>query len=221
MEEITISGQLPDSLAYLLNGVRPSEKGDAWDQFIEDYTPLLLQVARSVAHDRDLAMDAFTAVLEGLQAEDFRRLRTFEADGPASFKTWLAVVSRRLCQDLMRSRYGRRGGSASDDELDHRGRLADLVGAEIEIDRLVSRRPGPDHVVRAAELSQALDGALASLPPQDRLLLAMRFEEELPVREIRDVLDAPTVFHVYRRLNSVLGQVRRHLESGGIEGPTP
>jgi RNA polymerase sigma factor (sigma-70 family) len=201
--------------------VRPSEKEAAWDRFIEDHTPLLLQVARSVARDRDLAMDAFAAVLEGLQEEDFRRLRAFDADGAASFPTWLAVVSRRLCHDLIRSRYGRRGGSASDDDLDHRGRLVDLVGSEVEIDRLVSRQPSPERAVRAAELSAALEHSLASLPPEDRLLLALRFDEDVPVREIRDVVGAPSVFHVYRRLKKVLGRVRADLEGNGIGGPKP
>jgi hypothetical protein len=49
----------------------------------------------------------YAYILEKLQDEDFRRLRGYVADGRAEFSTWLAVVTRRLCEDFRRQRYGR------------------------------------------------------------------------------------------------------------------
>lgn len=52
-------------------------------------------------------MDRYAHVLDKLQVDDFRRLRTFVADGRGKFTTWLTVVVRRICLDHHRQRYGR------------------------------------------------------------------------------------------------------------------
>jgi DNA-directed RNA polymerase specialized sigma subunit len=57
------------------------------------------------------------------------------------------------------------------------------------------------------------------LPDHDRLLLHLRFAEELPVREIASIMRFPTVFHVYRRLDSVFHTLRRALHLQGVEDP--
>jgi RNA polymerase sigma factor (sigma-70 family) len=212
---------LPAPVYRLLNGARPPEREAAWEEFLETYSPLFLQVARSVTSDEDGARDAFATVLEGLRDDDFRRLRQFKEGGRATFRTWLAVVSRRLCHDFLRSRYGRARGGKPSDTRTARARLVDLVGARIDLVHLRSRQPGPEGALRKKEITAALGEALARLPARDRLLLALRFEDGLPVREIRDLTADPSVFHVYRRLRKVLGRLREDLERAGIDGSQP
>ena len=59
---------------------------------------------------------------------------------------------------------------------------------------------------------------LAGLEPRDRLLIRLRFDDELPISRIAQVLHLPTVFHVYRRLNQVLREIRTRLVARGIDG---
>ena len=164
-------------------------------------------------------MDAYTTVLEGLRADDWGRLRQFEPEGSATFRTWLAVVARRLCHDHLRARYGRTRNGVTSEEHRARARIVDLVGAEVDLERMVSQRPSPVRELLRSELSVALEEAIATLPPEDRLLLVFRFEEGISVKEIRALTSAPSVFHVYRRLKRVLGTLRSELEERGFDGP--
>jgi hypothetical protein len=49
----------------------------------------------------------------------------------------------------------------------------------------------------------------------------MRFEDQRSAAEIARAMGFPTPFHVYRRLNKLLGELRATLEARGIDGPAP
>jgi DNA-directed RNA polymerase specialized sigma subunit len=66
-----------------------------------------------------------------------------------------------------------------------------------------------------------LERAVGALEPRDRLLLRLRFDDDLSAREVADIMRFPTPFHVYRRLNKVLEILRHSLEQRGVDGPTP
>jgi RNA polymerase sigma factor (sigma-70 family) len=163
-------------------------------------------------------------VLEALRADECRRLRAYAPRAGTRFTTWLVVVTRRLLLDHHRHRYGR--PRAEDDarraEQVTRRRLEDLVAAEVDPDRLTAAATtGADTAVRREQLAHALRQALDELESSDRLLLALRFEDERSVREIAAMLRMPTVFHVYRRIGVVLAAIRRALARRGVEGPEP
>ena len=84
-----------------------AERERAWSEFLEVHSGLMLHVARSLGGGHDDVMDRYTFMLESLERDDYRRLRGFVADGRCTFSTWLIVVSRRLCLDHHRKRYGR------------------------------------------------------------------------------------------------------------------
>lgn len=166
-------------------------------------------------------MDAYAFVLEALREDDCRRLRAYAPDGRTKFTTWLVVVTRRLALDHVRQRYGR---SRSDDDAQlaeqaTRRRLEDLVAEEIDPDQIAGASESPDASVRRSELRSALRAALEALAPADRLLLALRFEDERPVKDIARTLGFPSVFRVYRRLGVVLDLMRRTLARRGVEEP--
>ena len=215
---------LPRSLDRLLSvHASATDAVDAaWRAFVAEQTRLLLHVARSVSTNHDDAMDAYTFVLEQLRADDFRRLREFAADPRSKLSTWLVVVARRLCLDLYRRRYGRNRGSESNARRVVRRRLRDLVTEDLDFyDPPATHSGGGDLAVRQAELHLALDDALMTLEPQDRLLLRLRFDDDLSAQEIARLLDFPSPFHVYRRVNAMLAQLRRILEHRGVESPVP
>jgi RNA polymerase sigma factor (sigma-70 family) len=216
---------LPRSLDRLLAqhaaGIESTDA--AWRAFVTEHTRLLLHVARSVSTNHDDTMDAYTFVLEQLRVEEFRRLREFAADPRSKLTTWLVVVARRLCLDLYRRRYGRNRGVESNARRAVRRRLRDLVTEDLEFHDLPATHAsgGAELAVQQAELHLALDDALLTLLAQDRLLLRLRFDDDLSAQEIARLLDYPSPFHVYRRVNVLLGQLRAALERRGIENALP
>lgn len=216
---------LPRSLDRLLfaHATHDADALDAaWRAFVADYTRLLLHVARSVTSNHDDAMDAYAFVIEELRAEDFRRLREFAADPRSKLSTWLVVVARRLCLDLYRRRYGRVRGADSRTQRAVRRRLQDLVGEDLDVHEIPTAHHGnAELALRRSELRVALEQALATLDPQDQLVLRLRFDDDLTAQEIAKLLGFPSVFHTYRRVNAVLAVLRRALERRGFESAVP
>jgi RNA polymerase sigma factor (sigma-70 family) len=89
--------------------------------------------------------------------------------------------------------------------------LVDLVGEDVDPAAIASREEAPDQAVLRGERRRALEAALGELDPRDRLLVRLRFAEELSAREIGELMRFPTVFHVYRRLDAVLRILRDSL----------
>ena len=214
----------PQELLDLLQATDAAATEDAWSRFVTRFSPLLLHTARSVAHEHDRAMDAYTHLLEQLHQDGGRRLGQYVEDPRAQFTTWLVIVARRVCIDFLRQRYGRMHVVASPGAADQavRRRLVDLLAEQID-----DADPLPDPAMRADEelarrdLASTLEACLANLPPAHRLLLAMRFEDDLPVREIAKILRYPTPFHVYRTLNALLADLRRALRQRGVRDAEP
>ena len=198
----------------------------AWDDFVARHSRLFLHMARLVMPDRDGTMDAYAYLLEELRRDDFRALRAYTPDTRSRLTTWLAVVARRTSVDFYRRRYGRlRGdGRARHVQAARAARRSLLLlptwtTPPNDIPDPVSENP--EGHLRAAELQNALDAERAQLPPADRLLLQLRFDEDLSASAIASILGLPSPFHVYRRLKTVCDELRRRLTGRGIEGSAP
>jgi RNA polymerase sigma factor (sigma-70 family) len=198
----------------------------AWAALVARHSRLLLHMARLVMPDHEGALDAYAYVLEQLRRDDFRTLRGYVADDRSRFSTWLGTVARRSCVDFYRQRYGRPRGNGTAPragvERAFRQRLAGLVGVDVELTELADpKHDGPEEQLRATQLRDALGDALDRLPADDRLLLRLRFEDDLTAQTIASVVGLPSPFHVYRRLRSVCGELRRRLIARGIDGSAP
>jgi len=212
----------PEPLRALLSTTDAGARDSAWAAFLTAYSDIILQVARAMGGDHDAVMDRYTFALDALRRDECRRLRGYAADGRGTFSTWLAIVVRRLCLDEYRHRYGRvqaAGAGAADRHAERRS-LADLVGSELGLEMLESApNEAPDATLERTELRAALDAALGRLDPTDRLILRLRFEDDLPVPEIARLLSLGSKFNLYRRITRLLAEARRGLESSGIDNP--
>lgn len=216
----------PSELVRLLSTGDPVSQDQAWDAFVEAHHRLLLSTARKFGGgDADAAMDRYAYILEQLRRDDFKRLRAYAIDGRGKFTTWLVAVGRRLCLDHHRRRYGRpRGEPDGRTVLERiaRGRLVDFVAEDLDtLGSDGSDGSNPETELRAKQLRQALSEALGDLPSRDRLMLGFRYEEGLTAREIARLMDFPSAFHVYRRLNRVQRSLRTWLEERGVDGAKP
>jgi RNA polymerase sigma factor (sigma-70 family) len=212
----------PGLLARLLDSRTPADQDDAWAGLVETHTALLLRTARYFGGDHDAVMDRYAFILEHLRRDQFRRLRAYNPRDEATFEVWLVAVCRRLCLDHHRHKYGRASEESRDDPgaalgRAQRRRLVDLLGEELEAGAVPDPgRDPPDRQLAARELTAALESALESLAPADRVLLRMLYEEDLTAKETARLLRLPTQFHVYRRRNQLLRILRQHLHARGV-----
>ncbi len=214
----------PDTLQALLATPDGPGREAAWTAFLEEHSQPILHVARSQGGDHDAAMDRYLFIIQALRDHDCRRLRAYTADGGGKFTTWLLVVCRRLCFDHHRARYGR---TQSETETSaarklERRQLVDLVGGELQLELLEARpEKGPEEEFRRMELRAALARALAELSTAERLLLRLRFEDGASVPEIARLMGGSSPFAMYRKLDRLLGRLRKSLNASGVEDPAP
>jgi RNA polymerase sigma factor (sigma-70 family) len=68
----------------------------------------------------------------------------------------------------------------------------------------------------AARIDTVLSGAIAALPPQDQLILRLRFENDLKIVEIARMVDLPAK-PLYRQLANIVETLRANLSRHGVE----
>jgi RNA polymerase sigma-70 factor (ECF subfamily) len=108
-----------------------------------------------------------------------------------NFDAWLFAVARNVAIDHLRKR---RPGSLDEPREDGRPLLEDLPSAG----------PGALELVLRSERAGLVQKALAAQPPLFREILSLRFEEEMKLEEIAQVLGMP--------LGSVKSRLSRALE---------
>jgi RNA polymerase sigma factor (sigma-70 family) len=212
-------GTAPLELAQLLRASTDTIREAAWEELISKHTRLVLAVARSFGGGSDDAMDRYAFILEKLREGDFRRLRTFRDDAGARFTTWLTLTARRLCLDHHRSVYGRvrqDGVQKNDLEISLRRKLVE-ASSDGDIDDLSDLTPSIESATIVRERVEILREELSKLCARDRLLLTLRFVDNLPASRIASLTAAGTQFSVYHQLNTLLRQLRVALQSRGIE----
>jgi RNA polymerase sigma factor (sigma-70 family) len=207
---------IPSEVTRLISAGSGPDAEEAWAAFVAAYSTTLLRVASAFSPGYDGALDRYAYMLDQLRRHDCRRLRRFVADGRGRFSTWLTVVARRLCLDHYRLQYGRFQGPPRQvggmDARATRRRLADLLPDFAEVASLEDPAArDPVDQMASAERYDALSRAVAELAPADRLLLRLRFEQDLSARQVADLLGLPTPFHVYRRLDAVCRMLRARL----------
>lgn len=208
-------------LGQLLHASNDTVREAAWEELIAQHTRLILAVARSFGGDSDEAMDRYALILEKLRESDFRRLRTFRPDAGARFSTWLTVAARRFCLDYHRARYGRVRVASSDESAllrKLRRKLTDDDGDGRALETVADQsiRSGEVEAV-TRERDSIVRDELKKLTAQERLLLALRFDNDLSAARIAAIVGSSSQFSVYRQLNSILARLRVALESRGIE----
>jgi DNA-directed RNA polymerase specialized sigma subunit len=69
-----------------------------------------------------------------------------------------------------------------------------------------------------AERNSLLRTELLQLTSRERLLLALRFQDEHSASRIAKILGIPSQFAVYRQLNGILVRLRTALAARGVDG---
>jgi DNA-directed RNA polymerase specialized sigma24 family protein len=134
-------------------------RDQAWEEFLREFSGLIRHVARKLGGDDDVVLDRYALVLGALRENDFRRLRQFRARGSGKFSTWLVAVTRRLCVDEHRRRYGRPQGGNTAEWREARRNLVELVSAQLSVDDVASPGESVDAALERREALEALSAA--------------------------------------------------------------
>jgi RNA polymerase sigma-70 factor, ECF subfamily len=158
--------------------IHGAQKGDAeaFTNLLESYQKPVYNLCYRMLGDEleaeDAAQETFLRAYKNLRRYDSQR----------SFSTWLLSISAHYCIDQIRKR---RYTVYSYDES------ADFEPPD--------KGPGPEASYLIAENQARVQALLASLNPQDRAAVVMRYWSELSYEEIADALDL-TVSAVKSRL---------------------
>ena len=149
----------------------------------------MLRMVRQPATAEDLFQQTWVRVMEGAQSYDPRR----------SFEGWLFAIAHNLAIDHLR----RRQPESLDEELPSGDSRVDLTPSH-----------GPDVLeqILADERSAWVTEAVAEMPAPFREVLTLRFEEELKLDEIAQVLALP-LGTVKTRLHRALKALQRALQT--------
>jgi RNA polymerase sigma factor (sigma-70 family) len=139
-----------DSVPALVTGAREGD-GDAWDQIVERYAPLVWSICRRLRLGPADAEDVNQTVWL-LLVEQLGNLRE-----PAALPGWLATTTRREALRVLRA-----------------ARTYESAGSDADIEAVADPSAEPvDHEIVAVERNAALCAAFAALPPRCQRLLSM------------------------------------------------
>ena len=175
-----------------------AQKGDqaAFGWLVEAYQGpvyrLALRMGLRPEDAEEAAQNAFLAAWRGLPS--FR--------GEAKFSTWLYRLASNAAVDILRR----------EKKYENQSDIEDLQRPDAA--------PSPQEQVERQDTQQAVRQAMASLPPEFRQVLVLRYLQEMNYQEIAQALALPEGT-VKSRINRAKGQLKALLaESGNLFGPT-
>lgn len=181
-------------LDQLLVAAKAGDRG-AYTGILRARQAMVYSIARTFlrngTHAEDIAQDVFL--------ELFRNIQTIESG--AHLVSWLRQVTGRKCIDQSRRVWFRRLVSLEDDGG---GGYNDPRSAPSSKDPLLTER---------------VDAAMGKLPEKTRMMMILRYQEELEPGEIADVMQVP-VGTVKSTIHRGLEQMRRRL-AGVIQKGKP
>ena len=191
---MTLNTTAETETARIARGLRESDTellADLVERCQHRLVRYLLYLTGRRDYAEDLAQETWIRVLQ----------RGSQYDGRQRFDPWLFAIARNLAIDNLRKK--RKGVEA-----------ASLPDNRDEILLVSSTGPSPFEAAARSEDAIRLAGQLQILSPLYREALLLRFQEELSLAEIAQVLGAP-VTTVTSRIYRGLAALRSAFEGGG------
>jgi RNA polymerase sigma-70 factor, ECF subfamily len=152
---------------------------------------LCLRLLSDPEEARDAAQESFTRAYASLESYDLEQ----------AFAPWVLRIARNHCLDLLRRRIPARARV----ELD----AVDEDGPPHELPDTTSERA--DDAIERAQVREALERAVAALPPNYREVVHLFHVEQLPYKEIASTMGVP-LGTVMTWLHRARAQLRNLLE---------
>jgi RNA polymerase sigma-70 factor (ECF subfamily) len=141
---------------------------------------LIVRMVRNPAEAEEIAQEVFIKAYTKLQSFDRSR----------KFSSWIFKIAHNAAIDYLRKKRVQTVPLESPPEQEG-GQLADILAGP--------ERDEPEQVAVRGELAEALELAMASLRPEQREVLLLRFQHGLSYAELSEVMSLP------------LGTIKTHL----------
>ena len=186
-----------DEAALVAEAIEGSEV--AFQTLVERYQrpvfSLILRMVQDYGVAEDVSQEVFVKAWMALSRYDPRR----------RFASWLFKIASNAAIDHLR----RKRLPTTPIEGSH-------PDASSILDRVEDKRSeSPDTLVKRHELAAALEAAVASLRPEYRLVVLLRFREELPYRDIAEVTGMP-LGTVKTNLRRARREIEERLRKDGV-----
>jgi RNA polymerase sigma-70 factor (ECF subfamily) len=181
------------------------KQGDAtaFAALVEKYKQPVMNLAWRTLRDETEAED----LAQNVFVQAWKSAGRYQAT--AKFSTWLFTIARNLCLNEIRRRT-RHPAESLDQTREDDGEQPLF---QVEDKRLAA---APDELLRG-ELERKVDEALAALPENQRLALALCKQEELSYEEIAEVLDcslSATKSLIHRARETLKARLKPYLQTG-------
>ncbi len=186
-----------DEAALVAEAIEGSEL--AFRTLVERYQrpvfSLVLRMVRDHGIAEDVTQEVFVKAWVALSRYDPRR----------RFASWLfKIASNAAIDQLRRKKLPTTPIETSDAD---QSSILDRIEDE--------RSESPDTLVKRRELSAALEAAVAALRPEYRLVVLLRFREELPYRDIAEATGMP-LGTVKTNLRRARREIEERLRKDGV-----
>ena len=186
-----------DEAALVAEAIGGSEL--AFQTLVERYQrpvfSLVLRMVRDRGIAEDVTQEVFVKAWMALSRYDPRR----------RFASWLfKIASNAAIDQLRRKKLPTTPLETSDAD---QSSILDRIEDE--------RSESPDTLVKRRELSAALEAAVAALRPEYRLVVLLRFREELPYRDIAEATGMP-LGTVKTNLRRARREIEERLRQDGV-----
>lgn len=180
-----------------LAGLASQGDRDALATLIQQYEVWIYTVAHKIALREQDAREITQNVVSKLVTA----IRAYQS--PGNFRAWLAAVTARAAFDFLR-------------QAGRREPPGEAVPFEEVNDLCPDPAPNPREALERLALRERVEKAMADLTPQQRAILTLRLEEDLPTKDIATRLEISPkqvrvqLSRVYARLRTLLADVAQH-----------
>ena len=166
---------------------QPSERAEAFLRLADDHLDAAYRLARAILRDATEAQDATHDAFE----QAWRKWSTLR--DPARFEPWFDRILVNTCRDRLRTTR----------------RHATDISAEVAIS-------AGDQFAQAHD-RDLLFKAIATLPPEHRVVIALRYYRDMTVESIASLLDIPAGT-VHSRLHYALKRLHAAIDTADGKG---
>ncbi|MGH9483258.1 MAG: RNA polymerase sigma factor [Terriglobales bacterium] len=179
--------EVPERIAEIV----AAQQGDhaAFARLVKQHEAVVLRLARGLARRPEDAWDLYQETFTKL----YTTLARFRFE--CSFATWVYRLATNACLDYLRRQRVRQ----------------ELWMPLAEPERRPSAGVGPERELLSREIQSRVAGALAALPPRQRLVFELRHDQGLRLRLIAEILNTSEAT-VKNALFRATRKLRRELE---------
>ncbi len=175
---------------------------DAFNTLVLKYQHRIAKLIYRHIHDAETTKDLCQEVF--LKA--YKALPKFKRE--SAFYSWLYRIAMNCCIDFLRQQSRRKTVA-----------LDELIANSEEL-LLISKHPSPSHLIEMEELGHIISEAVNQLPPKQRRVFKLRYDQKLQIKEIGVLIDRSEstvkthLHHAHRHLQELL---RPYLENRPLE----